>query len=144
MTTKCGLGCVCHWYKHLEPGNKGRGPVAHSSPSSTARSTESGSPRMSWLLGRQKTLSENVTTDLFNHRPVTELIRLRALGAEWFPHLEWFYNSGNSSQKANCRRRESRHKHNSSPGDSAYGWVTVGHLGVIDGPAVLIWTRYLG
>lgn len=87
-------------------------------------------------------LSGNVTTDLFNHHPVTELIRLRALDAEWLPHLEWFYNSGNSLQKANCRRRESRHKHNSSPGDSAYGWVTVGHLGVIDGLLVLIWTGH--
>lgn len=36
-------------------------------------------------------------------------------------------------RRPNCQRRESRHKHNSSPGDSAYGWITVGHLGVIDG-----------
>jgi hypothetical protein len=99
---------------------------------------------MSWLLERQKVLSGNVATNLFNHRPVTELIRLRVLDAEWLPHLEWFYNSGNSLQKANCRRKESRHKHNPSPGDSAYGWVTAGHLGVIDGPVVLIWTRHLG
>lgn len=56
---------------------------------------------MSWLLGRQKVLSGNVTTDLFNHCPVTELIRLKALDVEWLPHLEWFYNSGNSLQKAN-------------------------------------------
>ena len=86
---------------------------------------------MSWLLEMQKVLSGNVATNLFNHRPVTELIRLRVLDAEWLPHLEWFYNSGNSLQKANCRRKESRHKHNPSPGDSAW-------LGLILASSLLI------
>lgn len=83
-------------------------------------------------------LSGNVTADLFNRRPVIELIRLRAWNPELLSHLEWFSNSGNSLQKANCQRGEARHKHNSSPRDSAYGWVTIGHLGVIDGLLVLI------
>lgn len=83
-------------------------------------------------------LSGNVTTDHFNRHPVIELIRLRARNPELLSHLEWFSNSGNSLQKANCQRKETRYKQNSSPRDSAYGRVTIGHLGVSDGLLVLI------
>lgn len=135
----CGLGLVCHRYKQLEQGLKYLLPTATPHPSTPqCRNHQERQPQDKPAAGKAQGAPWQVTADLFNHHPVIELIRLRALDTGLLSHLEWFYNPRNSSQKANCQRRESRNKHNSSLGDSAYGWVTTGHLGVIDGLRLIL------